>query len=275
MISWPRNKYEWQDALATALMCTGSFFMMPTNSHGIATSLSLLSFGKALKILIPKIKLQNAQEPDANSQIHQINKKLSDQVGISPPELFLSKHFEENNASVLSGKIVMDRKSFSDESGLTPAEQEAVLAHEIAHIIRRTEQKQFLKYALFCSYVGGFYASLPSCTTMSDLGIRTATLLSTHFFIQYSTKLEEFSADTEAAKIMGDAEPLSLLFNRILEEKREFTQPPSRSNKLANTFNCLVNLPIKAINFLFNDHPSLDKRIKNLESMKLPDLNKP
>ncbi len=244
--------------------------MIPENLPGIATALFFCFFKKCAVMNIENAMSHNSYEPATDKRINELSKKLSKKVGISPPKMFFHEELYGNTASVLYDKLILQKNKFSGKTALSPDEQEAIIAHEIAHIKGRDTHKTLWEGYLFSFCIGSTLGGLGSYT-ITETSIKALTLLGLQALSQHNIRLREFSADTESAKMTASRIPLANYFKRSIKNKDE-----GKRSGLDRTFNHLAQTSIENIkSVLCDDHPTPESRIRELEAIKLPRPHQP
>jgi len=161
---------------------------------------------------------------------------------------------------------------------LSPAELEAVMAHELTHVKNRD---------VLIMTIASFFAALASMIVqfgfffgggMSDndegpgflvvLLVSLAVYVISFFLMLALSRYREFSADRGAALVTGRP---SALASALLKISGRMEQVPQQDLRAAGEMNAFFIVPTSvkgALQSIFSTHPPMEKRIERLEALE-------
>jgi heat shock protein HtpX len=156
---------------------------------------------------------------------------------------------------------------------LSPAELEAVMAHELAHVRHRdvlvmTIASFFATLAAMVAQFGLFFGggrdreSQPAVVVV--LLVSVAVYVISYFLTLALSRYREFAADRGAAVLTGRPSALSAALLKISDAMERV---PTRDLRAAGELNAFFIVPARvrgAVGSLFATHPPLDKRLERL-----------
>lgn len=177
----------------------------------------------------------------------------------------------QNNAVVAVTTGIMDK--------LSPAELEAVLAHELTHVKNRdmaimtiasfisTLAFYFVRYSLYFGDMGGDRKKEGGgifLVWLVSLGVWAVSFL----LIRALSRYREYAADRGAAIITGQPSNLASALMKISGVMSRVPSEDLRSVEGMNAFFIIPAISGSSIMDIFSTHPSVEKRIAKLEEMQ-------
>lgn len=177
----------------------------------------------------------------------------------------------QNNAVVAVTTGIMDK--------LSPAELEAVLAHELTHVKNRdmaimtiasfisTLAFYFVRYSLYFGDMGGDRKKEGGGVLLVWL-VSLAVWAISFLLIRALSRYREYAADRGAAIITGQPSNLASALMKISGVMSRVPSEDLRSVEGMNAFFIIPAISGSSIMDLFSTHPSVEKRIAKLEKMQ-------
>ena len=177
----------------------------------------------------------------------------------------------KNNAVVAVTTGILDK--------LSPAELEAVLAHELSHVKNRdmavmtiasflsTVAFYFVRYSLYFGNMGGDRRRDGGSTVLVWL-ISIVVWVVIFILIRALSRYREFSADRGAAIITGQPANLASALMKISGVMDRVPSEDLRKMEGMNAFFTVPALSGSSLMDIFSTHPSVEKRIAKLEKMQ-------
>lgn len=162
---------------------------------------------------------------------------------------------------------------------LSPAELEAVLAHELSHIKNRdmavmtiasfisTIAFYFIRYGLYFGNVGGDRRRDGGSLVLVWL-VSIVVWIISFLLIRALSRYREYSADRGSAVITGQPSNLASALMKISGVMDRVPREDLRTVEGMNAFFTVPALSGSSIMDLFSTHPSVEKRIAKLERMQ-------
>ena len=170
---------------------------------------------------------------------------------------------------------------------LTPAELEAVLAHELSHVAHR--DVTVMTVASFLGVLAGMITRIGlmgggrrdrddkngAAVFLLILLVSAVVYCLSHLLIRALSRYRELSADRSGAILIGAPAALASALQKI---SGEMSRIPTRDLREAEPFNAFFFAPALSPGFtlssLFSTHPSLEKRLEQLARLSA-ELGKP
>ncbi|WP_048117520.1 zinc metalloprotease HtpX [Methanosarcina barkeri] len=177
----------------------------------------------------------------------------------------------QNNAVVAVTTGIMDK--------LSPAELEAVIAHELTHVKNRdmaimtiasfisTLAFYFARYVLYFGDMGGDRKKEGGGVLLVWL-VSLAVWAISFLLIRALSRYREYAADRGAAIITGQPSNLASALMKISGVMSRVPREDLRSVEGMNAFFIIPAISGSSIMDLFSTHPSVEKRIAKLEKMQ-------
>jgi len=177
----------------------------------------------------------------------------------------------QNKAVVAVTTGIMDK--------LSPAELEAVLAHELSHVKNRdmavmtiasflsTVAFYIVRYSLYFGDMGGDRRREGGGILLVWL-VSIAVWIVSFILIRALSRYREFSADRGAAVITGQPSNLASALMKISGVMDRVPRDDLRKIEGMNAFFIIPALSGSSIMEIFSTHPSVEKRIAMLEKMQ-------
>ncbi|RXA21864.1 zinc metalloprotease HtpX [Methanosarcina sp. MSH10X1] len=162
---------------------------------------------------------------------------------------------------------------------LSPAELEAVLAHELSHVKNRdmavmtiasfisTLAFYFMRYSLYFGGMGGDRRRDGGGIIFIWL-VSIAVWIVSFILIRALSRYREYAADRGAAVITGQP---SVLASALMKISGVMARVPSQDLRSVEGMNAFFTVPAlsgSSIMDIFSTHPSVEKRIARLEKMQ-------
>jgi heat shock protein HtpX len=163
---------------------------------------------------------------------------------------------------------------------LSPAELEAVLGHELTHVINRdvivmTLASFFASIAAFITQMGFWFGGLGDDENSNGLSFAAVIMISaivymiSFLLLQALSRYREFAADRGSAIITGRP---SALISALLKISGTMQQIPTRDLRAAKgelaAFYIFPPRVKRGISTIFSTHPPLEARIARLERLE-------
>ena len=234
------------------------------------------------------LALSNAHKADAKQykQVHRAVENVAIMAGLPKPRVFIINDESMNafttgarpqNATIALSKGLVEK--------LTPAELQAVIAHEMAHIGNRDVQLNLMLAEgigvfAFLADVFRRLAFAPRRSGKGEGAISLALGVLSLLFMIFSylvapiiylavSRTREYNADATGAKIVHDPLALANALNKVGLDSRIESLGIARNAALF----CFVDPKYKCAHLikdqggLFDTHPPIAKRIRRLRSM--------
>ena len=252
----------------------------------VAALIAFVQFFYADKIALFSMRAREVSEAEA-PQLHEMIGRLAAQANLPKPRVAIvnttvpnafATGRSKNHAVVAVTTGIMDK--------LSPQELEAVLAHELTHIINR--DMLVMTIAAFFSIVaglivrnffwfgGGFGGGYGrrnnnnggdafAIILLASLAVYAVSFL----LIRALSRYRELAADRGSALITGDPSHLASALVRI---SNDMPRIPDKDFRQAQTVNALWIVPALKGNSamsLLSTHPSTEERVRRLQQMQL------
>jgi heat shock protein HtpX len=255
----------------------------------IAAVIAIAQFFFADKIALASMGAQMVDEQQA-PELHDMIGRLAAQANLPKPQIAIvdtsipnafATGRDENHAVVAVTTGILNQ--------LPPQELEAVLAHELTHIINRDMlvmtiatffsmvaallMRSFLWGAMFGGFGGGYGRRRDDsggALILIALLASVVTYVVSFILIRALSRYRELAADRGSALITGAPEHLASALLRI-SDNIENGRIPDRDFREAQGVNALFIVPaLKGESFasLFSTHPSTEERVRRLQEMQ-------
>ncbi len=249
----------------------------------IAAAIAFTQFFFADKIALASMRAREVTEAQA-PELHEMIGRLAAQSNLPKPRVAIvnttvpnafATGRDKNHAVVAVTTGIMDK--------LQPQELEAVLAHELTHIINR--DMMVMTIAAFFSIVAGlivrnffWFGGGGFGRRRDDNGGAAIALIFLVSLLVYAisflliralSRYRELAADRGSALITGDPSHLASALMRISTDMQRI---PDKDIREAQTVNALWIVPAFKGNSamsLLSTHPSTEERVKRLQAMQL------
>jgi heat shock protein HtpX len=270
--------------------------MTAVNASGAAIVLVALIFGGGIAFISlfysDKIALAAAGarevSPQEAPELHGVVDRLcaladmdKPRVAIAPtamPNAFATGRNSKNSVLVVTEGLL--------RGGLEPDELEGVLAHELSHVAHK--DVQVMTYASLLAIVAGllvrfaFYSELFGGGRRSNdqnsfpiilaiMAVSAVVYAISFLLIRLLSRYRELAADRSAALLTG--QPSSLI-SALTKVSNGMARIPTQDLRSAETLNAFYFAPAmkltgqKTLGTLFSTHPSLERRIEELEKIQ-------
>lgn len=269
MITMPRNRHDLKAVFATAVL--GAMTLAPTVANpdtgfvtaAVSTILLAISHKDKIKFEDADTKAIRAFFRRKNRDIDPKHENIigtidyiADETGIPTPEIV----FEDNVPYIAytenDDTIFLNKQLFSSESPFSEDEQDVAVAHELSHMRNHDSDNSItaLNFLLLNSVttISNIITTNPAAL-LGALATACSVIVS-----RYNARQQEFSADIEATKIVENKEDLASVFKAIDNVQHTLPKPEKNNSKI-----------LDFLEFAYQNHPSDDVRIKNLQQLKL------
>lgn len=250
---------------------------------GMAAVMALIQYFLSDKLVLMTTKSRIVSE-DEEPKLYAMVKKLADEADIPMPRVAVMPSPVPNAfATGRSPKHAVVAVTQAIRGILTDAELEAVLAHELAHVKNRdmltmtigsflvSVAAAILNNAFIMAFLssnrdsengGGLIAFIVAMVVVVVVYI-VGTLVTMAI-----SRYREFAADRGSAYITRDPDALIRALNKI--SGKMDTVPPDKKREVSgsNAFFIIPAISGESIMELFSTHPTLEKRVANLEKIK-------
>jgi heat shock protein HtpX len=240
-----------------------------------AAATNLFSWYSSDKIALAAYQAQPIA-PDQAPDLHQMVQRLSDRAGLPMPKLYLipteganafATGRDPQHAAVAVTKGIVE---------MLPADElEAVIAHELSHVMNRDTLTQAVAATVagaisYLAQVLQFGAMFGGFSRQDDReGSNPIALIATIILaplaatvIQMAiSRTREFEADAGSARLTGNPRALARALQRLEASAR---QMPIAVNPAFEPLLIMNAIPKQAFSNLFSTHPSTEARIENL-----------
>jgi len=163
---------------------------------------------------------------------------------------------------------------------LSPAELEAVLAHELSHIKNRdmavmtiasfisTLAFYFMRYSIYFGGMGGGDRRRDGGGIILIWLVSIAVWIVSFLLIRALSRYREYAADRGSAIITGQPSVLASALMKISGVMERIPSQDLRSVEGMNAFFTVPAISGSSIMDIFSTHPSVEKRIARLEKMQ-------
>jgi heat shock protein HtpX len=245
------------------------------------------------KIALASMKAQFVDEQEA-PQLHDMIGRLAAQANLPKPKIAIVETSIPNAFATgrdANHSVIAITTGLMQGSGLSQPEIEAVVAHELTHIINRDMLvmtiatffsmiaallvRSFMWSAMFGG-MGGGYGRRGGNNDNSGMIVLIAILASvityviSFILIRALSRYRELAADRGSALITGAPEHLASALMRI-SGTIEGNRIPAKDFRQATAVNALFIVPAlkgDSLATLFSTHPSLEKRLAQLQEMQ-------
>lgn len=244
------------------------------------------------KIALASMKAQYVDEQQA-PQLHDMIGRLAAQANLPKPKIAIVETAIPNAFATgrdANHAVIAITTGLLNGSGLSQPEIEAVVAHELTHIINKDMLvmtiatffsmiaalivRSFMWGAMFGGYGGGY--GRRNNNDNSGMVVLIAILASvvtyviSFVLIRALSRYRELAADRGSALITGAPEHLASALMRI-SGAIEGGRIPQQDFRQAQTVNALFIVPAlkgDSLATLFSTHPSLEQRLAQLQQMQ-------
>jgi heat shock protein HtpX len=264
--------------LLSGLLITASYWLIGGTGGAvigiaIAAVMNLGSWFYSDKIALAAYRAQPVSRNEA-PQLYTMVKRLSDRANIPMPALYI---IPGQAANAFATGRDPDHAAVAVTQGivnlLDDDELEAVIAHELSHILNRDTLTQ----AVAATIAGAisFLAQIMSYSlwfgggSRDENGTNPLALLATIIIAPMAatilqlgiSRTREFAADEGSARLTGNPRALARALQRLEASARRV---PMAGNPAFEPLLIMNALPKERMNNLFSTHPSAEARIQNL-----------
>jgi heat shock protein HtpX len=244
----------------------------------VAGGLLALQFFTSDKIALRAMGAHQVSPQEA-PQLHALIERLCVQADLPKPRIYVM-NAEMPNAFALgrSRKAAAVCATTGIMELLSPSELEAVMAHELTHIINRDVMVMTLAsfFASLASMIVqfGFFFGGGADDDDDGPGILAIILVSlavyvvSFFLMQALSRYREYAADRGAAVITGRPSALASALMKISGGMARIPQSDLRTHAEMNAFYIFPAGAKQSLFNLFSTHPPLEKRIAALERLE-------
>jgi heat shock protein HtpX len=246
----------------------------------IALGLALAQYYWSDKLILLSLGAQEVTEQQA-PQLHDMVGRLAAMTGIPKPRVAIidspvpnamATGRNPNHAlvAVTSGILGM----------LSPEEMEAVLAHELSHVIHRDMRVMAMAsfFATVASFIvqtgmwggfGGRRGSRDNGNSFVLIFLVSIVVWAISFvLIRTLSRYREYSADRGSAIITGQPSQLAAALVKISGRMQRIPDQDLRQVQAGNTLMIFPAISRGSISEIFSTHPSLEHRLAKLQEME-------
>jgi len=260
----------------------------------IAGVIALVQFSMADKIVLWSMNAQDVTEAQA-PELHAMVSRLAQAADLPKPRIAIAQTSIANAFATGRNEkhaVICVTTGLLD-SNLTAGEKEAVLAHELTHIINHDMlvmaiatffsivasllTRTFFYGAMFGGYGGGYGGGRRDNNNNDNGGgamiallVSVAVYAISFVLIRSLSRYREYAADRGSALITGSPENLASALTKI-SGQGQAGRIPDRDLRQAESVSALCIVPAfkgDDANELFSTHPSLEHRIAKLQAMQ-------
>jgi heat shock protein HtpX len=236
------------------------------------------------KLILLSLGAQEVSEEQA-PQLHDMVGRLAAMTGLPKPKVAIidspvpnamatGRNPAHSVVAVTSGILQM----------LDPEEMEAVLAHELSHVIHRDMRVMAMAsfFATVASFIvqsglwGGMYGGYGNNRDNRDRGgsfvviflVSIVVWAISFVLIRTLSRYREYSADRGSAVITGQPSKLASALVKISGRMQRIPDQDLRQVEAGNTLMIFPAVSRGSISELFSTHPSLEHRIAKLQEME-------
>ena len=269
-------------AVASRFLSGAWFYMI----LGLVFISAFTQFFFSDKMVQTTMKVRVVSE-DEEPRLHNMIRRLTDEAGIPMPRVGIIEHRAMANipnafATGRSPRHALIAVTPKIRYLLTDEELEAVLAHEISHVKNRDMLTMTVgSFAVMIAEVilnNSFFIALFGGDNENNGGgmIAYVVMLAVTFVVyilgtlvtQAISRYREFSADRGAAYITRNPDALIRALKKISGSVDAAPAREKREVSGVNSFFIIPAISGESIMELFSTHPTLEKRIENLEKVK-------
>ncbi len=276
-------------ALYVAIIAVASRFLSGTWFYMIIGLVFISAFAQFFfsdKMVQATMKVRVVSE-DEEPRLYNMIRRLTDEAGIPMPRVGIIEHRAMANipnafATGRGPRHALIAVTPKIRYLLTDEELEAVLAHEIAHVKNRDMLTMTIgSFAVMIAEVilnNSIFIALFGGDSENNGGgmIAYVAMLAVTFLVyilgtlvtQAISRYREFSADRGSAYITGNPDALIRALKKISGSVDAAPAREKREISGVNSFFIIPAISGESIMELFSTHPSLEKRIENLEKVK-------
>ena len=230
------------------------------------------------KLILLSLGAQEVSEQQA-PQLHDMVGRLAALTGIPKPKVALIDSPVPNAmATGRDPKHALVAVTTGILQALTPEEMEAVLAHELSHVIHRDMRVMAMAsfFATVASFIvqsglwGGFYGggdrdSRDRGGAFVFIFLISAVVWAVSFvLIRTLSRYREYSADRGSAVITGQPSHLASALTKISGQIQRIPQQDLRAVEAGNSLMIFPAISPGSVSELFSTHPSLEHRLARL-----------
>ena len=274
------------------LACVYLAFMAALWSRGInfgfivvvAAIMLIAQYYFSDKLILLSLGAQEVSEQQA-PQLHDMVGRLAAMTGLPKPKVAIidspvpnamatGRNPSHSVVAVTSGILQM----------LEPEEMEAVLAHELSHVIHRDMRVMAMAsfFATVASFIvqsglwGGMYGGYGGNRDNRDRGgsfififlVSIVVWAVSFVLIRTLSRYREYSADRGSAVITGQPSKLASALVKISGRMQRIPDQDLRQVEAGNTLMIFPAVSRGSISEIFSTHPSLEHRLAKLQEME-------
>ena len=245
----------------------------------IAVLLLALQYYFSDRLILYSVGAREVGEADAPA-LHEIVGRLAQLSGIPKPKLALIEtHTPNALATGRDPKHAVVAVTTGLLERLEPREVEAVLAHELSHVIHRDTGVMAMAsfFATVASLIvqAGLWGGFGGRRGIRDQGgafiliflVSAAVWAISFVLIRTLSRYREYAADRGSAIITGEPAQLAAALVKISDRIQQIPDQDLREVEGANALLIFPAVTRGSITELFSTHPSLEHRLARLEAM--------
>lgn len=245
----------------------------------VALVLALAQYYWSDKLILLSLGAQEVSEQQA-PQLHDMIGRLSAMTGLPKPKVAIIESSVPNAlATGRDPKHSMVAVTTGILEVLSPEEMEAVLAHEMSHVIHRDMRVMAMAsfFATVASFIvqsgmwGGYGRrdSRDAGNSFAIIFLVSIVVWAVSFvLIRTLSRYREYSADRGSAIITGQPSQLASALVKISGRMQRIPDQDLRQVEAGNTLMIFPALSRGSISEIFSTHPSLEHRLAKLQEME-------
>lgn len=245
----------------------------------VALVLALAQYYWSDKLILLSLGAQEVSEQQA-PQLHDMIGRLSAMTGLPKPKVAIIESSVPNAlATGRDPKHSMVAVTTGILQVLSPEEMEAVLAHEMSHVIHRDMRVMAMAsfFATVASFIvqsgmwGGYgrRGSRDGGNSFAIIFLVSIVVWAVSFvLIRTLSRYREYSADRGSAIITGQPSQLASALVKISGRMQRIPEQDLRQVEAGNTLMIFPAISRGSISEIFSTHPSLEHRLARLQEME-------
>src|ERR671937_962569 len=236
------------------------------------------------KLILLSIGAREVSEQEA-PKLHELVSRLAQSTGIPKPKVAIVDSPVPNAlATGRNPKHALVAVTTGIWEQLDPQEMEAVLAHELSHVIHRDMRVMAMAsfFATVASFIvqsglwGGFYGGYGGRDRRDNSGaafviilpVSAAGLAVSFVLIRTLSRYREYAADRGSAIITGQPSNLASALVKISGTIQRIPERDLRQVEAANSLMLASVAHGGSLSEIFSTHPSLEHRLERLRAME-------
>lgn len=250
----------------------------------IAGALLIAQYYFSDQLILMSLGAREVSEQEA-PELHDMVGRLAQLTGIPKPKVAIIDTPVPNAlATGRNPKVALVAVTTGILQRLEPEEMEAVLAHELSHVIHRDTRVMTMAsfFATVASFIvqmglwGGFYGGYGDDREERDRGnsfivvflVSAAVWAISFVLIRTLSRYREYSADRGSAIITGQPSKLASALVKISDQTSRIPESDLRQVEAGSALMIFPAFGKGSLAELFSTHPSLEHRLAKLQEME-------